>query len=57
MKRSTARQFYQHYFSATKGVSSAGPPVRRAAAENTGRSDAVGRYETDLFSLTRLDHV
>ena len=56
MKRSTARQFYQQYFSATKDRL-AGPPVCRATAENVRRTDAVGRYETGLFSLTRLDHV
>lgn len=56
MKRSTARQFYQQYFSATKGLSW----LARQCAEQrlkTRRIDAVGRYETDLFSLTRLDHV
>jgi hypothetical protein len=56
MKRSTARQFYQQYFSATKDRPG-WPAVCRATAENVGRIDAVGRYETDLFSLTRLDHV
>jgi len=40
-----------------KGNVLAGPPVCRAAAENTGRSDAVGGDNVDLGMLNGFDHV
>jgi len=40
-----------------KGSVLAGPPVCRTAAENTGRSDAVGGDTVDLGTLNGFDHV
>jgi len=40
-----------------KGNVLAGPPVCRAAAENTGRSDAVGGDIVGLGTLNGFDHV
>jgi len=40
-----------------KGSVLAGPPVCRAAPENTGRADAVGGDNVDLGTLNGFDHV
>ncbi len=48
MMRSTAKSFYQRYFSATQEASLAGPPDGRTTAGNSGGTDAVGSDVNDL---------
>ncbi len=42
MMRSTAKSFYQRYFSATQDASWLAPPDGRTTTGNPGRTDAVG---------------